>query len=126
MRIIIAGSRTFKNNDLLVSTMDNFIFSNNVDLSNLTIIAGEAEGADALGRKYAEDHDIKLAKFNAPWATMGPKAGPFRNKLMAKYATKNKDEEAILFAFWNGQSPGTKNMIYHAEKRGMKVNIINY
>lgn len=127
MNIIIAGGRDFKDNDLLVSTLDNFIFSNNVDLEKLKIIAGEATGADELGRKYAKDHNIDLKEFNAPWATMGNKAGPFRNKLMADYAIKykDKDDEAILFAFWNGTSAGTKNMIYQAEKHGMKVIIVN-
>ena len=122
MRIIVAGNRTFKNFDLMASTLDNFIYDKNK--ANLTIVSGEAVGADELARKYADINGIKRADFEAPWTTMGRSAGPFRNKLMAEYAIKDPDKEAILFAFWDGQSVGTGNMIKTAKKYKIETHIV--
>lgn len=124
MRIIVAGCRYFTNYDLMKSTLDNFI--SNTDSSKVTIISGRAKGADQLGEKYAEDNNLKLAKFEAPWAKMGPSAGTFRNKLMADYAIKDEDNHPVLFAFWDGKSKGTKDMINRAEKMNIETHIIYF
>ena len=46
--------------------------------------------------------------------------GMIRNKEMADYAIKDS-EKAILFAFWDGESRGTKGMIDIAKRCGMEV-----
>ena len=46
-------------------------------------------------------------------------AGPIRNKQMAEYAD-------TLFAFWDGKSRGTKNMIDLAKKKNLHVIIVGY
>lgn len=50
-------------------------------------------------------------------------AGYIRNKAMAEYAAQ---ETGILFAFWDGQSKGTKHMIDLAYQYGLDVHVINY
>ena len=124
MRIIVAGCRSFKNYDFLKNTLDSYIAT--TDSSKITIISGRAEGADQLGEKYAEDNDLKLAKFEAPWAKMGPSAGTFRNKLMAEYAIKDEDNHPVLIAFWNGFSKGTKDMINRAESMKIETHIFYF
>ena len=122
MRIIVAGNRTFTNFDLMAQTLDNFIYNKNK--ANLTIVSGEAVGADELSKKYAKMNDIKCADFVAPWESMGRSAGPFRNNLMADYALKDPDGEAVLFAFWDGESAGTGNMIKVAKKKKIETHIL--
>jgi hypothetical protein len=43
---------------------------------------------------------------------------------MAEYAAQS--DKGVLFAFWDGKSRGTKNMINIAKQYGLDVHIINY
>ena len=124
MRIIVAGCRSFKNFDLMRQALDDFIAV--TDSSKVTIISGEAEGADALAKRYAVLRNLKCADFVAPWSKMGEAAGPFRNKLMADYALKDEDKKPVLFAFWNGISAGTNNMIDIAKYKHIETHIIYF
>ena len=90
---------------------------------NVEIISGGARGADNLGEQLASSYGLKLTIFPAQWDTYGKAAGMIRNKEMADYAAKDSDK-AILFAFWDGQSRGTKGMIDIAKRCGMEV-IVN-
>lgn len=120
-RIIIAGSRDFKDYELLKRTLDNYIQSIQ-GKSFISIISGTANGADKLGEQYAFEHDYLLERFPADWNT-GKTAGRFRNAKMADYASLKK---GVLFAFWDGKSVGTKHMIECAKKYGLEVHVINY
>ena len=55
---------------------------------------------------------------SADWDTYGKSAGYRRNADMLNYA---KEEYAVVFAFWNGTSKGTKNMIEIACKGNVAV-----
>lgn len=46
------------------------------------IAQGEAEGADALAREWAEEHNVPCARYKALWQTEGRNAGPIRNRRM--------------------------------------------
>ena len=83
------------------------------------IVSGCARGADTLGKKYANDHNIPVKKFPAEWNKYGRSAGYIRNTEMADYAD-------ILVAFWDGKSLGTKHMIDTATKKGLIVYTIKY
>lgn len=80
---------------------------------NITeVVSGGAPGADRLGEIFANDHCLPLKVFKAPWVTHGKAAGIIRNGWMADYG------EALI-ALWDGQSPGTKNMIAQAKRKGL-------
>ena len=97
MKLIIAGSRTFKNYE--------FLKENLKEIKGISeIISGGAIGADRLGEKWAKENNISLRIFNADWSSFGRKAGVIRNNSMALYC-----DEAIIF--WDGKSRGSKNMI---------------
>lgn len=109
MKTIIAGSRYFADYTQL-----------HVECSKHTItevVSGGAPGADALGERWAEARGIPVTKFPADWRTHKRAAGPIRNAKMARYA------EALI-AFWDGASPGTKNMIDLAMAAGLKVTVV--
>lgn len=120
-RIIVAGGVHFNDYKALANTLDEYFKC--VSKDEIEIISGHARGADSLGERYAQEHDIKCTVFPADWKKYGRAAGPIRNKKMLEYAM---EQQAGLVAFWNGESKGTKNMISIAEKAGIEVKIVHY
>ena len=130
-KVIIAGSRDFKDYKLLKKKMDKILSSVKEDVE---IVSGKALGADTLGEKYAREKGYNIKEFPAPWTNIEGKpdwqvgtrrngdkfwrgAGHFRNEQMAKYA-----DAAILF--WKNSSTGTANMYHNAVSYKLKVRVI--
>jgi hypothetical protein len=110
MRLIIAGGRNVAETDvyraLLVCPWTN------ADITE--VVSGCAKGADTFGEEWARRMSIPVMHFPANWELYGRAAGPIRNREMATHAD-------ALLAVWDGQSPGTKDMIRVAELLGLKV-----
>lgn len=118
-KIIIAGSRTFNDYELVRKTMSALF--DNISPSQMEIISGHCpSGADRLGEMFAERNGIRLTLFPADWNKYGKTAGPIRNKQMAEYVSS----DGYLVAFWDGKSRGTKNMIEEAHRVGATVKIV--
>ena len=115
MKVIIAGSRNFNDYNLLKTSCDNLL----TQFTNIEIVSGTARGADKLGERYAREKGYDIKQFPANWDKHGKSAGYIRNDEMAQYSD-------MLIAFWDGTSKGTKHMIDLANKRGIKVEIVNY
>jgi len=122
-RIIVAGTREFNNYELLNEVLEGYI--NKMNKNNITIVSGKARGADTLGEVFAQNHGLKVAEFPADWQKYGPEAGFIRNGEMAKYAVED-GSYGVLFAFWNGISNGTKDMINKAIMHDIEKHIIVY
>lgn len=120
IRVIIAGSRKFNDQDLFDKTVNNILA--NYNTNELEIVSGACAGADAMGEEYAKNHNIRLAEFPAYWSKYGKSAGPIRNEQMAKYAAEA--DRGILIAFPIGESRGTRNMIKLARQYGLEVEIV--
>lgn len=114
-KIIIAGGRNFNNYDLLKETCSKYI--RDIDSSTIEIVSGGANGADALGERFASEYKFPVKLFQADWNKYGRAAGPKRNANMASYGTH-------LIAFWDGKSRGTKNMINQAKKSGLQTKVV--
>lgn len=116
MHIIIAGCRYFNDYSKVEKEVMNYIgpFIGKIDIE---IISGGATGADALGERFAKEHNLSLKIIPADWKTYGRSAGPRRNEQMARIA-------GTLIAFWDGKSRGTKNMIDTARKLGLRVKVV--
>ena len=114
-KVIIAGSRTFRDYELMKQKLD-IAFSKRKPTA---IICGEAKGADSLGKKYAKEHRINVESYPADWTKNGKGAGYIRNEEMAENAD-------ALIAFWDGKSAGTKHMIKTATDLGLQVRVINF
>jgi hypothetical protein len=114
MRVIIAGTRTFENFELLSSVMDLFSSTNTVD----EVVSGGAFGADRLGEQWAKEQGIPVKIFKADWNRHGKAAGPIRNEQMAHYAD-------YLVLFWDGESRGSKNMLSNMKKLGKSYKVFN-
>lgn len=112
-RVIIAGSRSFDDYDMLVKTMD-MVLQNITD--EIQVVCGMAAGADTLGERYAKERGFQIAYFPADWKKYGRAAGFNRNVEMAKNAD-------ALVAFWDGKSKGTKHMVDIACRYNLKVRV---
>ena len=115
MRVIIAGGRDFNDYQLLKDKV-NYYMSN---ASDVTVICGEANGADSLGKRLAKENGWSVKSFHAKWDLYGKSAGYIRNKEMA-------DNTDVLIAFWDGKSKGTANMIEIAKKKGIPIRVVRY
>lgn len=63
-RVIIAGGRDFSDYELLSKTMDDYLSQIKDDIS---IVCGQARGADTLGEQYAKEHNHLVQYFPANW-----------------------------------------------------------
>ena len=117
-RVIIAGTRTFDDYGLLCLHTD-YMLQEKRKKRRIVIVSGAAKGADALGEQYARERGYKIQRYPADLERYGKAAGPLRNDLMARNAD-------ALIAYWDGRSPGTKNMIDTARNYGLKVSVKQY
>lgn len=117
MKVIIAGGRHFS--DLMTVNRALAAFQDEHDTEITEIVSGGATGADRLGETWARRAHIPIKKYPAEWKKHGRKAGPIRNGVMAAYAD-------ALVAFWDGESPGTKDMIQQAKALGLIVKVVHY
>ena len=125
IRVIIAGGRKFNDYDKLKECMEKWKKAEKIKSDdNVTVVCGCADGADTLGKKYAEEVGWKVELFPANWNILGKSAGILRNKEMAKYAEGG--DIGYLVAFWNGKSLGTHNMINTAIQHMIPVTIYSY
>lgn len=112
LKVIVAGGRDLKDYRLVSKTLDNL-------KKPFDVVCGEAKGADALGKRYATEHDLIVHSFPADWTTHGKSAGYKRNEQMAEFAD-------ACIAFWDGRSRGTKHMIDIATRKGLKCLVVRY
>lgn len=115
-RVIVAGSRSFTDYDLLCRTLDRLLAAR---MPDVTIISGGARGADSLAEQYAVARGLTVVVYPADWKTHGRAAGPIRNEIMAQNAD-------ALAAFWDGESKGTADMVSRARQHGLPVRVIRF
>lgn len=119
IRVIIAGTRTFTDYRRMLLVLSKAL--GHTPRDQLEIISGGARGTDALAKEFAKRNHLAYTEFPANWDMLKKKAGPIRNKQMAEYASQLPD--SMLIAFWDGKSPGTKNMIEEAKKAHLQIQI---
>lgn len=119
MMLIIAGGRDFTDYELMKRSLGELCTEHYVLENQITIISGDARGADKLGNKLAERNKIPLILYPANWNKHGRSAGYKRNVEMAKVATH-------LLAFWDGKSPGTNHMLNIAKSHNLTIKLVEY
>jgi hypothetical protein len=118
MKVIICGSRNIHD----MQWLEEAIVSSGFNITE--VVCGLAQGADTLGRRWAESRLIPVKPFPAKWKDLSvdsaliktgkdgqrynARAGQQRNEAMAQYAD-------ACIALWDGYSPGTEHMIRMAK-----------
>lgn len=101
--LLIAGSRTFNNYNLLKEKCD-YVLQN---YNDIVIVSGGAKGADTLAEQYAKEKNYELIVFPAEWDVYGKSAGYRRNEKMHQYISQF--EKRGVICFWDGASRGTRH-----------------
>ena len=115
MRVIIAGSRHYPPEEadrLVAKAMRGFQVKHTATPTR--IISGCATGIDQAGERWAKRNGIPIERHPADWQKHGRRAGPLRNREMARAA-----DAAVIV--WDGESAGTRSMIQEARVAGLIV-----
>lgn len=121
MKVAIIGSRTFTDYEKFKEKINELISL--VDVFPV-ILTGDADGADALARKYADRSGFDLIVFKPINRYVKDAYNLLANDC---YYARNKqmvDNCDILIAFWDGESGGTKMTINYAKSIHVPVKII--
>jgi len=86
----------------------------------LELISGGADGADKWAEKCANAAKLPIIVVKPNWAKYGKRAGILRNEEMLDM------EPNEVWAFWDGESRGTKHTITEAKRRGIETKVIMY
>lgn len=122
MKLLIVGSRTFNNYEMLEKECFKVIEPYINDNYEIIIVSGAAKGTDTLARIFAEKHHFTYKEFPADWDKFGKVAGAIRNNAMHKYISDTEERKCI--AFWDGHSRGTAQNFSLAEKWNNPLQII--
>ena len=109
MKIVIAGSRTITDINILLKVIK---LSGYKITEQDEIVSGGARGVDTLAEIYANDKGIPIKIFKPDWNKYGKAAGVLRNCEMAKYCD-------VGIVIHNG-SRGSMNMIKNLIKFNKK------
>lgn len=117
MNLGIVGSRHYANWAEFEAHVQRFLAKHNDGCLPQRIISGGASGADRMAERFAAKHGIELCVFNADWERFGKRAGPLRNRDIARSATH-------LLAFVAEDSRGTWITVRIARLLSRKVEVI--
>ena len=106
MKIAIIGSRGLTLDDI----------TNYLPEECTEIVSGGARGIDRSARYYADMYGIPLKEFLPNYRVHGAKAPLVRNRLIVDYAD-------VVYAFWDGNSRGTRYVIEYAQSVGKPVRV---
>lgn len=105
MRVGVIGSRTLKDREWAWTCLDHQLSA--VPEKLLTIVSGDARGADSIGREWAEARGYDYKGWPAQWKFGGKlnlNAGFDRNHQIVW-------DSDFGIAFWDGKSNGTRHAI---------------
>lgn len=117
-KVILAVSRTFNDYKLFKDKVLYYL-SNKIKSHNVVIITGASRLTDMFTDKLSEEIDFIKEPHEAEWGKYGQNAISISNDEMTSLAD-------ALIAFWDGTSPGIKNLIEYANKKGIKVAVIPF
>ena len=111
IKIVIAGSRTLTPNvDDIDRALEEFAIAWRPFIV-VSLVSGRAPGADRAGEAWARARGVPIKPYPAEWHLYGNGAGHRRNTTMSIAGD-------ALLAFWNGHSPGTRDMIRKMQAAG--------
>lgn len=134
-RILIAGSRSFNDYNMLRRRVIVYLINNHIPLRDVIVISGHASGADALGEQFAERFNLPVETYPAEWNNLDAvpckittdKRGRKYNKLAGMNRNRIMVDKADhIIVFWDAISSGTKNDIDLARKAGKPLEVVMF
>ena len=115
MRILCCGDRHWKDYYVIHARLS--VYKD----KDVTIIHGNALGADRMSAQVAIELGLSIKSFQAEWARYGKAAGPIRNQRML-----DEGRPDLVLAFHNDirNSKGTKDMINRTKRTSIPYEII--
>lgn len=112
MKVVISGSRTIKNKNLVWKLLNESKFK------ITELISGGAQGVDTFGEEWARSKNIPVKVYKPDYTIQNPKYAPLlRNQKMAEIGD-------ALIAIWENRSRGTAHMIECMEKLNKPMEVI--
>jgi hypothetical protein len=108
--VLVCGGRDYADRRTVYNTLDAEHDGQPISL----LLAGGANGADALAVDWARFAGVKFEVFNADWEALGRAAGPRRNQQML-----DEGNPDLVLAFPGGR--GTADMVRRAKTAGVEV-----
>ena len=112
MKIAVVGSRNFK--DAYIRVQKCLLKQKRLYGDRIIIVTGGGGVVDHAAITISIELGLRLLVIPANWQKYGTRAGPKRNREIAKYVD-------VVFAFWDGKSAGTASTIRYAEEFHKKV-----
>lgn len=112
----ISGSRKFTDPSNAVTYVERFIAKNFSSTEEVVIVTGGALGVDAAIELMCLRRGIKNLIVHARWVELEKVAGPRRNQHIVDMCNS-------LLIFWDGSSPGTKDVINKAKQSGKEYEV---
>ena len=103
--VLVCGGRDYADKRRVYEVLDGW----DVEL----LIHGGASGADSIAAAWAMEREVNCLRVPAKWKKHGRRAGPLRNREMAKM------KPDVVLAFPGGR--GTSDMITTAHELGLNV-----
>ena len=114
MKVIVAGSRTIGDYDLVEKAIKDSGFE-------IDELVGCAPGVDTLAKIWADNSSVPSKPFPADWIKYGRKnAGKIRNQEMANYA-----DALVAVREAGNKSTGTTDMIKRMKTAGKPVFLVD-
>lgn len=113
MRVLVCGGRDFDDWQMFTNAMILYVGRFRGPNPDITIIAGEAIGADFLAKVYAKCVKWSYEGFPADWKKHGKAAGSIRNQQML-----DEGKPDLVIAFPGGN--GARDMVTRSKKAGVK------
>lgn len=114
MRVLVTGSRDWKDSDVIESDLRNLTIDNGRE--NLTLVSGACPtGADYIAEVIAKHLGWRIERHPADWDKYGKRAGFLRNKEMVDLGAE------VCLAYIRNDSKGATMTKKLAEEAGIKI-----
>ena len=117
-KVIIAGSNTFQDYDLLKEKCSHFL-TNKLKTHKVIILSGTSYFTKQMINTLVAELNIVVEMNPADWDRYGEAAPDMSNKAMVERAD-------ALIAFWDGKSYKTKQLIEIARAKGIPVKVVRF
>lgn len=131
---VVFGSRKYKDYETFESCLKGFIEDHHFNQENTVFVSGMAyDGPDAFIVRWCKENGWRWFECPAKWDDLDAPGARIKTNASGKQynamAGFTRNQEMANFSnyglgFWDGHSPGTKDMVERCGEKNLKVRII--